>query len=191
MAGSATETRMSRRPFLLIVVVTLFAAAGGCRRVGPAPAATTETTAEKPPTPTASASRDNTVAVRDLSVDESMGGHTLARHVGKTDRDLADRLRREPEISSASTYTDRRIAERTVGAALASVDGKLAAWQRRSGRRPNLVLHFVDPRRQPVGRSLSRGRQASVSCDRVLVVLRWDERAGRFYVLTSYPEAGR
>jgi hypothetical protein len=182
---------MSRRPFLLIVVVSLFAAAGGCRRADPAPAATTETTASKPPTPTASTSRDHAVALRDLSVDESMGGHTLARHVGKTDRDLADRLRREPEISSASTYTDRRIAERTVGAALAAADGKLAAWQRRSGRRPNLVLHFVDPRRQPVGRSLSRGQQASVSCDRVLVVLRWDERAGRFYVLTSYPEARR
>jgi hypothetical protein len=78
-----------------------------------------------------------------------------------------------------------------VGAALAAADGKLAAWQRRSGRRPNLILHFVDPSRRPVGRSLSRGRRASVSCDRVLVVLRWDERAGRFYVLTSYPEARR
>jgi len=120
-----------------------------------------------------------------------MGGHTLARHVGKTDRDLAERLRQEPEISSASTYTDRRIAERTIGAALASAGGKLAAWQRRSGRRPNLILHFVDPERQPVGRSLSRGQRTSVSCDRVLVVLRWDERADRFYVLTSYPEAGR
>jgi hypothetical protein len=120
-----------------------------------------------------------------------MGGHTLARHVGRTDRELAERLRREPEISSASTYTDRHTAERTVGAALAAADGKLATWQSRSGRRPNLILHFVDPGRQPVGRSLSRGRSASVSCDRILVVLRWDERTDRFYVLTSYPEAGR
>ena len=72
-----------------------------------------------------------------------------------------------------------------------AADGKLATWQSRSGRRPNLILHFVDPGRQPVGRSLSRGRSASVSCDRVLVVLRWDERTDRFYVLTSYPEAGR
>ena len=51
---------------------------------------------------------------RDLAADESMGGHTLARHVGKTDSQLSDRLRREPQISAASTYTDREMAERTV-----------------------------------------------------------------------------
>ena len=119
-----------------------------------------------------------------------MGGHTLARHVGKTDAELAARLRREPEISSASTYTDRRTAERSVAAALASGDGKFAAWQRRNGRRPNLVLYYAD-RGTPLGRSLSRGQQASVACYRAIVVLRWDERLNRFYVLTSYPEAER
>ena len=119
-----------------------------------------------------------------------MGGHTLARHVGKTDRDLAERLRHEPQISSASTYTDRATAERAVGGALASAGRKLVAWENRSGRRPNLVLQFVDPMKRNIGRSLSRGRKVSVSCDRALVVLRWDERSGRFYVLTSYPEAG-
>jgi Bacterial CdiA-CT RNAse A domain len=57
---------------------------------------------------------------RDLSVDESMGGHTLARHVGKIDAELLQRLRREPQISAASTYTDRTSAESVVGAALAA-----------------------------------------------------------------------
>ena len=134
--------------------------------------------------------RDAT-GIRDLSVDESMGGHTLARHVGRTDAELADRLRREPQISSASTYTDRTVAERVVGTALASETSALAAWRQRDGRRPNLVLRVRDRTGQPIGRSLSRGRQVSVPCSRALVVLRWDERAGRFYVLTSYPESGR
>jgi hypothetical protein len=139
---------------------------------------------------TPAAARDSN-SVRDLSVDESMGGHTLARHVGKTDAELADRLRREPQISSASTYTDRTVAERVVGTALASETSALAAWRRRDGRRPNLVLRVRDGTGHPIGRSLARGRQASVPCSRALVVLRWDERAGRFYVLTSYPESGR
>jgi hypothetical protein len=180
-----------RRLLLVSIVGGLLGAAGGCSGGGRAPAATTETTPARPPGSVPAASHDVAVAVRNLSIDESMGGHTLARHVGKTDRDLAERLRQEPEISSASTYTDRRIAERTVGAALVSGGNKLATWQRRSGRRPNLILHFMDPATQPVGRSLSRGQRTAVSCDRVLVVLRWDERADRFYVLTSYPEAGR
>ena len=127
---------------------------------------------------------------RDLSIDESRGGHTLARHVGKTDADLRDRLRRE-QISSASTYTDRAAAERAVGTALAAGGRTLEAWQSRTGRRPNLVLHYRSPNHEPIGRSLSRSQQAAVPADRALVVLRWDERAGDFYVLTSYPEAER
>ena len=138
-----------------------------------------------------SATSLESVHVRDLSVDESMGGHTLARHVGKTDAELRDRLRREPQISSSSTYTDRRSAERAVGAALAAAGPRLANWQNRSGRRPNLVLHYADRGTQPVGRSLSREQQTPVFCYRLLVVLRWNERSDLFYVLTSYPEAER
>ena len=128
---------------------------------------------------------------RDLSVDEAMGGHTLARHVGKSDAELADRLNREREISAASTYTDRATAERSVGAALADGGGKLSSWTRRSGRRPNLVLHYVDSSRRPIGRSLMRGHSRGVPCTRAIVVLRWDDRKDRYYVLTSYPEADR
>jgi toxin YxiD len=118
-----------------------------------------------------------------------MGGHTLQRHVGKTDADLIERLAREPQISSASTYTDRATAERIVGAALQSGNRAFAAWRDRNGRRPNFVLRYHADR--IVGRSIARGHATSVPCDRALIVLRWDERRGRYYVLTSYPEAGR
>ena len=128
---------------------------------------------------------------RDLSLDEAMGGHTLARHVGKSDAELAERLRRERQISAASTYTDRATAERSVGAALAGGGGKLSSWMRRSGRRPNLVLHYVESSRRSIGRSLMRGRQRAVPCTRAIVVLRWHDRKNRYYVLTSYPEADR
>lgn len=128
---------------------------------------------------------------RDLSIDEKLGGHTLARHVGKTDAQLAERLRLETQISAASTYTDRTTAERSVGAALADGGSKLSNWQRRVGRRPNLVLSYTEPSRKQIGRSLMRGRTNAVPCTRVIVVLRWDERQNRFYVLTSYPENDR
>ena len=127
--------------------------------------------------------------VRDLSVDESMGGHTLTRHVAKTSRELAERLRLEPQISSASTYTDRATAEQVVGAALAHAGRPFDSWRARSGRRPNLVLHYSAGRE--IGRSLSRRRSNPAPCQRAVVVLRWDDRHDRFYVLTSYPEQGR
>ena len=118
-----------------------------------------------------------------------MGGHTLQRHVGKSDADLIERLRREPQISSASTYTDRQTAESVIGAALQADNRTLAAWRARSGRRPNFVLrHRAD---RVIGRSVSRGHSAAVPCDRAVIVLRWDDRHRRDYVLTSYPETGR
>ncbi len=125
----------------------------------------------------------------DLSADEEMGGHTLQRHVGKSDAELRARLQREPQISSASTYTDRATAEEVVASALRSNSRALTAWRDRTGRRPNLVLHYRASRM--IGRSMRRGRVESVPCDRALVVLRWDERRPREYVLTSYPEEGR
>ena len=128
---------------------------------------------------------------RDLRADEALGGHTLARHVGKTDAELAARLRREPQISAASTYTDRAAAERSVGVALGTAGRELTNWERRTGKRPNLVLHYHASGGPPLGRSLARGQTRAVPAFSAIVVLRWDERAGRYYVLTSYPEVER
>jgi hypothetical protein len=127
-------------------------------------------------------------APHDLSVDEAMGGHTLQRHVGKSDADLIERLRREPQISSASTYTDRATAESVIAAALHSGNQALAKWRARTGRRPNFVLHYHADR--VIGRSVARGHSNAVPCERVVIVLRWDDGRQRDYVLTSYPEAG-
>jgi hypothetical protein len=126
---------------------------------------------------------------RNLAADEQRGGHTLARHVGRTDLELRDRLRREPHISAASSYVDRAAAELMVGLALDRERGRLESWERRHGSRPNLVLHVDAPRGPPIGRVLERGASSAVPATSALVVLRWDVGAGDFFVLTSYPEA--
>ncbi|HEU4937708.1 MAG TPA: RNase A-like domain-containing protein [Vicinamibacterales bacterium] len=125
----------------------------------------------------------------DLAADEALGGHTLQRHVGKSDAELIERLRREPQISSASTYTDRATAESVVGAALGSDNRAFTSWRERTGRRPNFVLRYRADR--VIGRSVMRGGSQSVPCVRAVIVLRWDEGRQRFYVLTSYQEASR
>ena len=173
-----------------LVAAVVIVALAGCD--APAPAARTAATpATASPASQVAPTRSASAALRDLAIDESMGGHTLARHVGKSDAELAERLRREPQISAASTYTDRAIAERAVGAALAGGGGRLRAWERRTGRRPNLVLNYVDPQKQPLGRSLRRGQRAAQPAIRAVVVLRWHERSNKSFVLTSYPEAER
>jgi hypothetical protein len=69
----------------------------------------------------------------DLGRDEARGGHTLARHVGRTDAELQERLRREPNISAASTYRDRIAAERVVARALAENHARVDQWLARTG----------------------------------------------------------
>ena len=187
-----SRSRSSRGPWRssLVALAVLLLAVGGCRRPASTQAdARTSAAINQAASPQPSNRRPD-LPTRDLSIDESKGGHTLARHVGKTDAELRDRLRRE-QISSASTYTDRAAAEHAVGAALAAGGRTLDAWQNRTGRRPNLVLHYRSPNHEPIGRSLSRSHEAAEPAARALVVLRWDERAGDFYVLTSYPEADR
>lgn len=89
--------KAARLPLFLIVTPVLVLAVSGFSRpdspqaaIAASAAANGSSAAQVPST------RGEGISVRHLSVDESMGGHTLARHVGKTDAELADRLRREP-----------------------------------------------------------------------------------------------
>lgn len=127
----------------------------------------------------------------DLQRDEQRGGHTLARHIGRTDEQLAQRLRNEPNISAASTWTDELTARRAIGQAVHENEVRIQAWASRQGSRPNLVLNYVQRTGPPLGRSLRRGQRVSAPCDRALVVLRWQDRDRRWIVLTSYPETRR
>ncbi len=122
----------------------------------------------------------------DLGVDEARGGHTLRKHVGRTDNDLRERLRRESGISAASTYTDRRTAENFVGECLTENQGRVMQWTR-SEHHQNLALDCVGDPAWPIGRSLRRGSSHVEPCSNATVVLKFEPPEG-YYVLTSYPD---
>jgi hypothetical protein len=124
---------------------------------------------------------------RDLSADEAAGGHTLHKHVGRSDEQLQQRLRHERHISAASTWTDRETAERAVGTALAQNRDKIESWLNRTGGHPNLVLDYDGDSSHPLGRSLSRNFDQPQPCSHATIVLRWIPPHD-YYVLTSYPE---
>jgi CDI toxin RNase A-like protein len=125
----------------------------------------------------------------DLSVDEAAGGHTLRRHVGRTDDELKQRLQKEPHLAAASTYTDRATAEQVVGSVLQGQRERIAHWLERSGHHPNLVLDYDGDAAHPIGRTLRRGATQPEPCSRAVVVLRW-AGGDEYYVLTTYPECG-
>lgn len=123
----------------------------------------------------------------DLSQDESEGGHTLRKHVRRTDDELRARLQQERNISAASTYSDRNAAENAVGTALQQQQGRIQRWLQRSGSHPNLVLDYDGNPAYPIGRVLRRGDNTPQPCSHAVVVLKWDG-GSEYHVLTSYPE---
>lgn len=144
------------------------------------------TNREGPQRKTAPAPQSTPVVDRyDLARDEERGGHTLKKHVGQTDEQLAERLQRERNISAVSTWTDLETAEETVTEALRANRERIESWMRRGYPRPNLALHYDAGR--VIGRSLRRGEDRPVDCTRAVIVLRADG-PDSYYVLTTYPE---
>lgn len=141
-----------------------------------------QTPAESNPAPVP---QQKTSSTHDLSVDEDTGGHTLQRHVDRTDAELQERLERERHISAASTYADRATAERVVAEAIRQNHDRIQRWLQRPNGHPNLVLDYHGD--QSVGRVLNRGESQSIPCSNAVVVLKW-AGSNRYYVLTSYPE---
>jgi toxin YxiD len=176
------EQSLRERPVIWVVTAAALMALTACQ--GP--------TVSESPTPAGPAttqareeSRLYHGPSRDLGQDEQAGGHILRKHVGQSEEDLRDRLAREPEITGASTYTDRRTAEHVVGAAIAQSQDRIDSWLRRSGGHRNLVLDYDAD--EPIGRTMNRGEIHSQPCSHALVVLRY-AGPGNYYVLTSYPE---
>lgn len=148
----------------------------------PPPADATERSRTRPERP----SRTDTTV--DLRRDEAQGGHTIARHVGRTDAQLRARLDRE-SIAAASTYVDLENAERVVALALSVNERRVQRWVDQRGPRSNLAIRYRARDGLPTGRMLRRGDDAATDVNGAVVVLRWRDDA--YYVLTSYPEASR
>lgn len=65
-----------------------------------------------------------------LARHEHSGGHTLARHVGKTEDDLRRRLADSRRLTNASAFESAAQAERATSAALRRHRDEIAAWLR-------------------------------------------------------------
>lgn len=142
---------------------------------------------ERPPSAASSTESGTSPAAasRDLSQDESAGGHVLRKHVGLTDDQLRERLEEEPRISGASTYTDRATAEGVISAAITANRDRIQRWLKWPGGHANLVLDYEASR--PIGRTLNRGDRQPRPCSHALIVLKYDAPES-YHVLTSYPE---
>ncbi len=89
------------------------------------------------------------------------GGHTLAKHVGKSEEFLRNRLATEPHIQAASTFHDRQTAETALSIFLDARATKVSGWLQ--GHDPELVLRgrAADPLGVLIPRVSARPMEAS------------------------------
>lgn len=121
-----------------------------------------------------------------LAAEEAAGGHTILKHVGRTENQLRTRLAAEPKIPAASTFRTLADAERHVGAAIKANRAQIEAWAKTaaSGNK----LSFRHPFNLPVGEGVVRATGQLQQMSKVLVVLRRVQQNNRIYfVLTAFP----
>lgn len=119
-----------------------------------------------------------------LRVHEACGGHTIERHIAKSDQYLRDRLRRY-NISAASSFYELNQAGQVIVNAINRNSSRVNSWLNGSGG-SRLVLNYTHHRN--IGKVLRRNASYPVQSNRFLVVLERRNCSNyRFRVLTAYP----
>lgn len=121
-----------------------------------------------------------------LVSEEAAGGHTLAKHVGRTESQLAKRLADEPRRQAASTFRTLREAEQVVGETLRANKAAIAEWAKTASPGSRKVLMHVSNR--DVGNVLLRSTGRLQGTTKLRLVLQKVQQSDKVYfVLTAFP----
>jgi hypothetical protein len=121
-----------------------------------------------------------------LQAEEAAGGHTLARHIGKTEAELRARLLRQPRLRTASTFHTLADAEYAVSKTLRANKTLIKLWAKVA--QVGETESFECAVRHGIGHGVARQTGLLTEMSRVTVVLRKVAAHNRIYfVLTAYP----
>ena len=112
-------------------------------------------------------------------------GHTDGMHIGKSDNWLQQRMKDDPNLDAASTFTNKVAANRAQGAFVKRYKAEIAEWLK--GSRPIFTKNFDSG--IVIGRVLKRGKSRSVPTKKVFVLIRRNSDLPQgWYIHTSYPK---
>ncbi|MDM5301913.1 T7SS effector LXG polymorphic toxin [Bacillus subtilis] len=122
-----------------------------------------------------------------LAAHEARGGHLIEKHVGKTDKELIERLRTDPNphIQHSSTFKDRATAERIANSVLNDPKNikKIENWID-NPKKPKLMLIYKGDG-EVIGRSASRNSELVENVTNAKIILKKDKDGN--FILTGYP----
>jgi hypothetical protein len=121
-----------------------------------------------------------------LAAEEAAGGHTIARHVARTEAQLRARLAAEQGIPAATTFKTLQEAERVVYEAMRANRAAIQQWAQAGG---SGTKSFTFSAGRTIGQGVVRSTGQMQNMSNVNVVLRKVATAGRqSFVLTAYPK---
>ena len=121
-----------------------------------------------------------------LATEEAADGHTIARHVARTEAQLRSRLIAEPGIPAASTFRTLADAERAVYEALQANRAAIQQWAQAGGMGTKAFNYNAG---RVVGQGVVRATGNLQNMTNMVVVLRKIVNAGKpYFLLTAYPK---
>lgn len=122
------------------------------------------------------------------------GGHTLRKHVGKSENELLEKVKRGIQSGSfkaenaASSFLSMEIAEKAVSQAIKANRRKIRQWAKNNGADSNNYLTFKFKTGTHVGIVVKYQATSAVRATRIEVVMkkqRYNDKP--YYIATAYP----
>lgn len=117
---------------------------------------------------------------------ENLGGHTIARHAGKTRSWLLNRCATTPGLAEASSWSSVTAGQSLVNSTLAANRSRIESWKQTT--EPRLILRQWSSSNSPNGIHVRCPSTVnSAPTRRVVVLARSSASPSGWFVLTSYP----
>lgn len=111
-------------------------------------------------------------------------GHTVIKHVNKTDGWLLQRLANEPHITASSSFTNLGVAESVISTTIEANQARIATWLSGSS---NATLTLPYTGAAVIGRSVVRGETVVREVTNANIILK-KLPGGGYHVNTAYPK---
>ncbi|HDJ1438303.1 TPA: hypothetical protein PPN70_000708 [Serratia rubidaea] len=114
------------------------------------------------------------------------GGHTIANHVGKTDKELLARFESNKRLAMSSTFRNLNVAETVITRALYANRATIKSILGGGNRGTRLTINYSAGKE--IGHGFARGSTRRISMCSVRIVLDLQEYNGKpYYILTAFP----
>jgi hypothetical protein len=124
---------------------------------------------------------------RDIQMQDAAGGHTIERHVGKSETWLRNRLQNDPELKKVnfcSSFRNEAIANRVQGQFVKRHRAALEAWLKNDESHSFKTKVTMN---EPVGIVVERGKSGASETYTSRVIAIRDSSPQGWHILTSYP----